>query len=108
MYWPMVVGDPGRAGIRVTNTGSDAWPAGVQLLAGWAPTAEPYLARPPQLAPLDVAVPALAPGESVDLELRLPEPPQGVRAVAWITLQVGNTVLSDLGAPALQLDTGPS
>jgi N-acetylmuramoyl-L-alanine amidase len=108
MYWPMVVGDPGRAGIRVTNTGSDAWPAGVQLLAGWAATAEPYLARPPQLAPLDVEVPALAPGESVDLELRLPDPPSGVRAVAWITVRVGNAVLSDLGAPALQLDTGPS
>ncbi len=108
MYWPLVVGDPARAGIRVTNTGSDSWPAGVQLLAGWARTAEPYLARPPRLAPLDVEVPALAPGESVDLELRLPDPPQGVRAVAWITLQVGNAVLSDLGAPALQLDTGPS
>jgi hypothetical protein len=108
MYWPMVVGDPGRAGIRVTNTGSDAWPAGAQLLAGWAPTAEPYLARPPQLAPLDIEVPALAPGESVDLELRLPDPPQGVRAVAWITLQAGNTVLSDLGVPPLQLAIGPS
>lgn len=108
MYWPLVVGEPVRGGIRVTNTGSDSWPAGTQLLAGWGPTAEPYLARPPQLAPLDVEVPALAPGESVDLELRLPDPPSGDRAVAWITVQSGNTVLSDLGVPPLQLAIGPS
>jgi len=107
MYWPLVVGDPGRAVIRLTNTGSDSWPAGVQLLAGWAPTDEPYLARPPQLARLDVEAPALAPGESVDLELRLPAPLSGVRAVAWITLQAGNTILSDLGVPPLQLAIGP-
>ena len=108
MYWPLVVGNPGRAAIRLTNTGSDSWPAGVQLLAGWAPTDEPYLARPPQLARLDVEAPALAPGESVDLELRLPAPLSGVRAVAWITLQAGNTILSDLGVPPLQLAIGPS
>jgi N-acetylmuramoyl-L-alanine amidase len=108
MFWPPVVGDPGPAGIRLTNTGTDSWPAGVQLVAGWARTAEPYLARPPQLAPLDVEVPALAPGESVNLELRLPDPPSGVRAVAWITLQSGATVFSDLGVPPLQLAIGPS
>jgi N-acetylmuramoyl-L-alanine amidase len=108
MFWPLVVGDPGRAGMRLTNTGTDSWPAGVQLLAGWSPTAEPYLARPPQLTPLDVEVPALAPGESVNLELRLPDPPSGVRAVAWITLQAGTTVFSDLGVPPLQLAIGPS
>ena len=108
MFWPLVVGDPGRAGMRLTNTGTDSWPAGVQLLAGWSPTAEPYLARPPQLTPLDVEVPALAPGESVNLELRLPDPPSGVRAVAWITLQAGTTVFSDLGVPPLQLAVGPS
>jgi hypothetical protein len=108
MYWPLVVGDSGRAGIRLTNTGFDSWPAGVQLAAGWASTADPYLARPPQLAPLDVEVPALAPGESVDLELRLPDPPSGDRAVAWITVQAGTTVFSDLGVPPLQLAIGPS
>jgi N-acetylmuramoyl-L-alanine amidase len=108
MFWPLVVGDPGRAGMRLTNTGTDSWPAGMQLLAGWSPTAEPYLARPPQLTPLDVEVPALAPGESVNLELRLPDPPSGVRAVAWITLQAGTTVFSDLGVPPLQLAVGPS
>jgi hypothetical protein len=108
MFWPLVVGDPGRAGIRLTNTGTDSWPAGMHLLAGWSPTAEPYLARPPELAPLDVEVPALAPGESVNLELRLPDPPSGVRAVAWITMQAGTTVFSDLGVPPLQLAIGPS
>jgi N-acetylmuramoyl-L-alanine amidase len=108
MYWPLVVDDPVPGGIRVTNTGSDSWPADVQLLAGWARTAEPYLARPPQLAPLDVEVPALAPGESVDLELRMPDPPSGVLSVAWITVQAGTTVFSDLGVPPLQLAIGPS
>ena len=108
MYWPLVVADPGGVGIRVTNTGFDSWPAGVQLIAGWSPTDEPYLARPPQLAPLDVEVPALAPGESVDLELRMPNPPSGDRSVAWITLLAGTTVLSDFGVPPLQLAIGPS
>jgi len=106
MFWPLEVGDPGRVAMRLTNTGTEPWPAGVRLVAGWAPTAEPYLARPPQLAPLDVEVPALAPGESVDLLISLPAPPTGVRAVAWITLQVGDTILSELGGPALQLASG--
>jgi N-acetylmuramoyl-L-alanine amidase len=105
MYWPVVPDDPERVSVRLINTGTQTWPAGAQLLAGWAANDEPYLARPPRLTPLDVQVPALAPGESVDLDVSLPPPPAGDRAVAWITLQTGNTILSELGSPALQVAT---
>ena len=67
--------DDGPLGLTLTNTGTTAWPAGTQLLAGWGLTDEPYLARRPDLAPLDVTIPALAPGESVHLEVLLPQPP---------------------------------
>jgi N-acetylmuramoyl-L-alanine amidase len=106
MFWPVVVDDPGRMGIRLTNTGTEPWPGGTEIVAGWAPSIEPYLARPPRLSPLDLEVPALAPGESVDLDLALPDPPAGDRAVAWITLRIGDQILSDLGSPALQIATG--
>ncbi|MGH2463042.1 MAG: N-acetylmuramoyl-L-alanine amidase [Candidatus Limnocylindria bacterium] len=106
MYWPLVVSAGAPLGLHLTNTGTRPWPAGVQLVAGWVATTEPYLARPPQLAPLDVEVPALAPGESVDLRIVLPDPASEVRSVAWITLRAGTTTLSDLGAPALQLASG--
>lgn len=106
MFWPPIVDDPDRVGVRLTNTGTEAWPAGAHLVAGWAASDEPYLPRPPRLTPLDVQVPALAPGESVELEVSLPAPPAGDRAVAWITLRVGTEILSDLGAPALQMASG--
>ncbi len=72
------------------------------LLAGWAPSDDPYLARPPDLAALDVAVPALAPGESVRLVVDVPPPTAEGRAIGWLTLQVDGVVLSDNGIPALQ------
>lgn len=106
MFWPVVVDDPGRVGIRLTNTGTQPWPSGTEIVAGWARSTEPYLARPPRLSALDLEVPALAPGESVDFELSLPDPPAGDRSVAWITLRVDNEILSDLGSPALQIATG--
>jgi hypothetical protein len=106
MYWPVVVEDAEPVTIRLTNTGAAAWPEDVVLVAGWAPTDEPYLARPPSLAPLDAPVPALGPGESVLLTVALPQPPAGGRAVAWVTLEAGGQVLSDLGAPALQIASG--
>jgi N-acetylmuramoyl-L-alanine amidase len=106
MFWPVVVDDPGGVGIRLTNTGTQAWPTGTEIVAGWASSTEPYLARPPRLSPLALEVPALAPGESVDLELSLPDPPAGDRSVAWITLRVDDEILSDLGSPALQIATG--
>ncbi len=105
MFWPAEVGDPEHVAIRLTNTGTQAWPAGAELVAGWTLSAEPYLARAPRLTPLDVQVPALAPGESVDFAVSLPAPPAGRRTVAWITLRIGNDILSDLGSPALQIAT---
>lgn len=106
MFWPVVVTDPDRVAVRLTNTGTQAWPGGTEIVAGWGRSTQPYLARPPRLAPLDVEVPTLAPGESVDLELLLPAPPAGDRSVAWITLRVGDEAVSDLGSPALQIATG--
>jgi N-acetylmuramoyl-L-alanine amidase len=101
-YWAPTVDDLSTVPIRLTNTGNDSWPAGTVLLAGWAPSDDPYLARPPGLAALDVTVPALAPGESVRLEVDVPPPTADGRAVAWVTLQVDGVVLSDNGIPALQ------
>ena len=105
MFWPVEVSDPTRLTVRLTNTGTEPWPSGTEIVAGWTRESEPYLARPPRLSPLDVDVPALARGESVELELSLPDPPAGDRSVAWITLRIGDQVLSDLGTPALQIAT---
>ncbi len=91
-------------GVRLTNTGSRAWPAGLSLLVGWEATDQPYLRRAPDsLARQALTVPVLAPGESV--ELRLPiEPPTGAaRTVAWITLAQGAAALTELGVAPLQL-----
>jgi len=101
-FWPPVAPDR-PVQLRLTNTGTGAWPAGSQLAAGWEATDQPYLARAPQrLQPLEVEVPALGPGESVVLTVALPEAPAR-RALAWISLRVGNATLADRGSPALQL-----
>jgi N-acetylmuramoyl-L-alanine amidase len=103
-FWPPVAPD-GPVRLRLTNTGTGAWPARSQLVAGWEATDQPYLARAPQrLQPLEVEVPALGPGESVVLTVALPQVPDG-RAVAWISLSVGDATLADRGSPALQLAT---
>lgn len=106
MYWaPVLDGSAGgpTVTLTLTNTGQQRWGPDAELMAGWGPTDEPYLARPPELAPLAAVIPDLAPGESVHLEVVLPPAPSGGRAVAWVTLRVGGTILSDLGIPALQL-----
>jgi len=103
-FWPPVAPD-GSVLLRLTNTGTGAWPAGTELVSGWEATDQPYLARAPQqLQPLGVEVPALAPGESVVLSVALPEAPAG-RSVAWVSLSLGDTTLADDGSPALQLAT---
>jgi N-acetylmuramoyl-L-alanine amidase len=106
MYWAPIVADPAAVALRLTNTGTAAWPDGGTLLAGWGVTDEPYLARPPELTPLGAIVPALGPGESVVVELTLPAPPSGGRAVAWVTLQLDGVVLAETGNPALQFEAG--
>jgi N-acetylmuramoyl-L-alanine amidase len=105
LYWPPVVIDR-TIELRLTNTGTAQWPAGVRLVAGWETSDQPYLARAPQeLADLDADMPPLAPGESVILSVELPPAPGG-RAVSWITLDIGAETLADRGSPALQLATG--
>ncbi|MEO6294234.1 MAG: N-acetylmuramoyl-L-alanine amidase, partial [Candidatus Limnocylindria bacterium] len=85
MYWPPIAPD-GPVKLRLTNTGTAAWASGMELVAGWQETDQPYLAfAPEELAPIDIGVPALAPGESVVLDVTLPSPPAG-RGVAWISL----------------------
>ena len=91
--------------VRLTNTGTAPWPDGMQLVAGWGRTDQPYLARSPGLEPLDARVPALEPGESVVISVELPQPAaaSGGRSVAWITLADGDAALAELGSPPLQL-----
>jgi len=94
--------------LRLTNTGTRAWPAGLHLLAGWQEGSAPYLRRPPaDLNQLDVVIPALAPGESVALRVPI-SVPSGEGGILWISLANGQTTLSDLGSAPLQLGTeGP-
>jgi len=91
-------------GVRLTNTGTRAWPTGLHLLVGWEASGQPYLRRAPDgLAPLALSIPLLAPGESVELRLPLSPPAGARRAVAWITLAAGDAALTDLGSAPLQL-----
>lgn len=102
-FWPRTApDDPVR--LRLTNTGTTAWESGLQLVAGWEETDQPYLAFAPELTPLDVEVPALAPGESVVVEATLPVAPSA-RAVVWISLRVEGETLADHGSPPLQLSS---
>lgn len=109
-FWaPTLVAEPdGALGLRLTNTGNRAWPRGLQLLAGWEAADAPYLAAAPDdLARLDVEVPPLEPGESVELRVPLADPPDGARHIAWITLASHEGRFTDLGRPALQLTSPP-
>ena len=97
-------GPDGPVELRLTNTGTEAWPSGMHLVAGWEASDLPYLpAAPGDLAQLGVAVPSLGPGESVVVVVDLPEPPVG-RALAWIGLSSPD--FANLGSAALQLRSG--
>ncbi len=102
-YWaPVLPGGP--LPLRVTNTGSAAIREGARIVAGWSASDEPYLPAPPaDLAPIGQPLPALAPGESVIVEVDLPAAPAGARALAWISLLTDGTTLAELGSPPLQL-----
>jgi len=109
-FWPAVAPSDGALSLRLTNTGSSAWPAGLRLVAGWAATDMPYLAAAPDgLAPLDPEIPALQPGESVELPVTLPAPAGDGRQVVWIALDgPDGTALTASGSAALQLgNAGP-
>jgi N-acetylmuramoyl-L-alanine amidase len=105
-FWaPVLPGDELASGlpVRLTNTGTKAWPSGLAVLAGWGPGDEPYLREPPDaLVDLGVAVPPLAPGESVVIVLQLPSPVDAAGTV-WVTLSADDGPLSGLGSPPLQL-----
>lgn len=108
-FWPPSLPAGGPLAVRIINTGTASWPAGMRLAAGWGGSTAPYLAAAPtSVAPLAPTVPALEPGASVELSLTLPSPPSG-RQVAWITLLAADgTPLSQGGSPPLQLATqGP-
>jgi hypothetical protein len=91
--------------LRLTNSGTEPWPSDLELVAGWERSDEPYLrVAPKSLAPVEVEIPALAPGESVDLSAALPSPGDG-RWLVWLTLSDGSQTFADLGSPPLQLAT---
>jgi len=110
-FWAPVVDPPALTAdttFRLTNTGTAAWPAGLRLLAGWVVSDDPYLrVAPAMLEPLDVDIPALLAGESVELRVALSPPAGTARQVVWITLADGASSLADLGSPPLQLATRP-
>jgi N-acetylmuramoyl-L-alanine amidase len=105
-FWAPVIGDHrARVRVRVTNTGHAAIPAGARVVAGWATTADPYLAAAPlDLAPVSRPLPDLEPGASVTTDLQL-DPPSGERALAWISLESESARFDQLGSPALQVAT---
>jgi N-acetylmuramoyl-L-alanine amidase len=102
--------DVEEAGLAVvlTNTGTQPWEDDLAILAGWGATDQPFLRVPPVLEALPAQVPALAPGESVELHLPI-EPPsdRSSRQVAWITLSGRGGTFADLGSPPLQLALPP-
>lgn len=103
-FWPEVV-EPSAVELRLTNTGTESWPANMRLVAGWEVTEQPYLRAAPRGLTTIAEVASLAPGESVLVGVALPEPPAD-RAVAWISLWSGETNIADAGSPALQVSTG--
>ncbi|MEX1073281.1 MAG: N-acetylmuramoyl-L-alanine amidase [Chloroflexota bacterium] len=106
-YWAPVLDAaalPDGTTIRVTNTGTSAWPTGLRLMVGWEPSDDPYLRRAPvSLDPVAIDVPTLQPGESIVISVPLSPPTESARQLAWITLADGSRSLADLGSPPLQL-----
>jgi len=104
-FWPPVV-DPSALELRLTNTGTSRWPAGLELVAGWEATAEPYLRNAPTgMTVVGLEIPALSVGESFLMQVALPQAPPSGRGLAWISLRNGQTTLAEAGSPALQVST---
>jgi N-acetylmuramoyl-L-alanine amidase len=108
-FWATTVGSPELAQgipVRLTNTGTEAWPAGLRVIGGWQASDEPYLRQPPDSAgDLGIEVPPLGPGESVVVLVKEEVPAAGA-GLLWVTLASGDETLSDMGSEPLQLRTG--
>ena len=107
MFWAPVA-PAGPLTIRLTNTGTEAWPAGLTLLGGWETSDQPYLRVPPETLDtlLDGPLPALAPGESVDVLVTVRGGGSDAHGLAWITLADDDRAWTELGIPPLQVATG--
>ncbi|HET7520393.1 MAG TPA: N-acetylmuramoyl-L-alanine amidase, partial [Candidatus Limnocylindria bacterium] len=107
-FWPPSITDPAPL-VRFTNTGTQAWPQGLSVVGAWQASEWPYLRVPPDdlqdVLADGASVPALQPGESVDLPLSLPDAGSDPGAY-WITLSALDGPLTELGSPPLQLGTG--
>jgi N-acetylmuramoyl-L-alanine amidase len=92
--------------VRVVNSGTEAWPAGVHLVGKREPSDQPYLRVVPDVQDaVSEPLPALGPGEAVDVLLTFPAGASG-RWVAWITVATDTGPLTMLGSPPLQVATG--
>jgi N-acetylmuramoyl-L-alanine amidase len=92
--------------VRVSNSGTQPWPAGLSLVGTWQASDQPYLRVHPDVQ--DAAaepLPALGPGEAIDVLLTLPAG-SSQRGVAWITVAGDGGPLTELGSPPLQVATG--
>ena len=93
--------------VRLVNTGSQPWPAGMNLVGGWEATDQPYLRLPPEALSQMLAepLPGLAPGEAVELHVPLPVG-GSERGVVWMSVAGGDGPLTALGSPPLQVAIG--
>lgn len=92
--------------LRVVNSGTEAWPAGTHLLGKREPSDQPYLRVVPDVQDaVSEPLPALGPGEAVDVLLTFPAGASG-RWVAWITVATDAGPLTMLGSPPLQVAMG--
>lgn len=102
-FWAPVSNGDGAA-VRLTNDGNEAWPDDLRLVAGSMRSDAPYLRAAPELTALDLAVPALAPGESTTVQVPLPS--AAGRTVTWVDLEGRAGRFGDRGSPPLQLASG--
>jgi N-acetylmuramoyl-L-alanine amidase len=103
-YWAPVAADD-EVAVRITNTGTDAWPPAPHLVVGWAPSDDPYLAAAPEELQAVLELPALDAGESVVMTVTLRPPAEAGRQVAWLTAEVDGRTLAESGSPALHIAT---
>jgi N-acetylmuramoyl-L-alanine amidase len=107
MFWAPAAPD-GPLTIRLTNTGTQAWPSDLALVGGWEQSDQPYLRVPPERleALLGEPLPALAPGEAVDVTVTPPGAGSATRGLAWITVAGRDDAWSERGIPPLQVAVG--